>query len=67
MAAPQRRQRRSEVKPAARHARRGDNARHIAEAMMALPDYTRPASAIKKALADKGHDVAYTSIRHGLG
>ena len=65
-AAP-RRQRRTQVKPAPRQTRRGDNARHIAEAMMALPDHTGPAAAIKKALAEKGHDIAYPSIRHGLG
>jgi hypothetical protein len=35
--------------------------------MMTLPDRTGPAAAIKKALAEKGHDLAYTSIRHGLG
>ncbi len=35
---------------------------------MALPDYTGPAAAIKKALSKKGHDIPpYTSIRHGLG
>lgn len=65
-AAP-RRQRRTQVKRAPRQTRRGDNARHIAEAMMALPDHTGPATAIKKALAEKGHDIAYPSIRHGLG
>jgi hypothetical protein len=35
--------------------------------MMALPDHSGPAAAIKKVLAEKGHDLAYTSIRHGLG
>jgi hypothetical protein len=35
--------------------------------MLALPNRTGPAAAIKKALAAKGHDLAYTSIRHGLG
>ena len=59
-------QRRTQTKPAARQTRRGDNARHIAEAMMTLPDHTGPAAAIKKVLSDKGHDLPYTSIRHGL-
>jgi hypothetical protein len=58
---------RAQAKPASRHARRGENARYIAEAMMVLPDHTGPAAAIKKALAAKGHDIPYTSIRHGLG
>jgi hypothetical protein len=35
--------------------------------MMTLPDHTGPAGAIKKALADNGHDISYGSIRHGLG
>ena len=65
VAAP--RQRRAQAKPAPRQARRGENARYIAEAMMALPNHTGPAAAIKKALAEKGHDLPYTSIRHGLG
>ena len=65
-AAP-RRQRHTQAKPAARQTRRGDNARHIAEAMMTLRDHTGPAASIKKALAGKGHDIPYTSIRHGLG
>jgi hypothetical protein len=67
MTAAPRKQRRTQAKPAVRQTRRGDNARHIAEAMMTLPDHTGPAAAIKKALAKKGHDIAYTSIRHGLG
>ena len=62
-----RRQKRAQAKPAARQTRRGDNARHIAEAMMTLPDHTGPAAAIKKALAEKGHNIPFTSIRHGLG
>ena len=62
-----RRQRRAQAKPSTRQTRRGDNSRHIAEAIMALPNRTGPAAAIKKALAEKGHDLAYTSIRHGLG
>jgi hypothetical protein len=66
VAAP-RRQRRVQAKPAARQIRRGDNAQHITEAMMTLPNHTGPAAAIKKALAERGHDIAYTSIRHGLG
>lgn len=61
------RQQRPPAKPPARQARRGDNARYIAEAMQSLPDQTGPAAAIKKALAEKGHDLPYTSIRHGLG
>ena len=65
-AAP-RRQRRAQTKPAPRQTRRGDNARYIAEVLMALPDQTGPAAAIKKALAEKGHDMPYPSIRHGLG
>jgi len=65
-AAP-RRQRRVQAKPTPRQIRRGDNARHITEAMMTLPNHTGPAAAIKKALAKKGHDIPYTSIRHGLG
>ena len=65
-AAP-RRQRRAQAKPVPRQARRGDNARHIVEAMMALPDRTGPAAAIKKMLTQKGHDISYASIRHGLG
>jgi hypothetical protein len=64
-AAP-RRQRSAQAKPAVRHSRRGENARHIAEAMMTLPDHTGPAAAIKKALAQKGQDISYASIRHGL-
>jgi hypothetical protein len=35
--------------------------------MMVLPDHRGPAAAIKKVLAGKGHDLPYTSIRHGLG
>ena len=65
-AAP-RRQKHAQAKPAPRQARRGDNLRHIAEAMMTLPDHTGPAAVIKKVLARKGHDISYTSIRHGLG
>jgi hypothetical protein len=61
------RQKRARIKPAPRQARRGDNVRHIAEAMMALPDRSGPAAVIKKALAGKGYDISYTSIRHGLG
>ena len=34
---------------------------------MALPDRSGPAAAIKKVLSEKGHDLAYTSIRHALG
>jgi hypothetical protein len=67
MTAAPRRQRRVQAKPAARQIRRGDNARHITEAMMTLPNHTGPAAAIKKALAERGHDIPYTSIRHGLG
>jgi hypothetical protein len=66
-AAEPRRQTRAPAKPAVRHTRRGDIARHIAEALMTLPDRTGPAAAIKKALAEKGHEIPYTSIRHGLG
>jgi hypothetical protein len=62
-----RRQRHAQAKPAPRQTQRGDNARHIAEAMMTLPDHTGPAAAIKRALAKTGHDLAFTSIRHGLG
>jgi hypothetical protein len=62
-----RQQTRAPAKPAVRHTRRGDNARHITEALMTLPDRTGPAAAIKKALAAKGHDIPYTSIRHSLG
>jgi hypothetical protein len=62
-----RRQRRDQAEPTSRQTRRGDNARHIAEAMMVLPDRSGPAAAIKKVLAGKGHDLPYTSIRHGLG
>jgi len=65
-AAP-RRQKRAQAKPAPRQTRRGQNAQHIAEAMMTLPNHRGPAAAIKKALAGKGHDLPYTSIRHGLG
>jgi hypothetical protein len=65
-AAPKR-QRRAQAKPAPRQTRRGDNMRRIAEAMMTLPDHSGPAAAIKKVLAGKGHDIPYTSIRHGLG
>jgi hypothetical protein len=61
------RQSRIQAKPGAKQTRRGDNARHIAEAMMMLPDHTGPAAAIKKALAEKGHDIPFTSIRHSLG
>jgi hypothetical protein len=46
---------------------RGDNARHIAEALSALPNRTGPAAALRKALAAKGIDMPYTSIRHALG
>jgi hypothetical protein len=62
-----RRQRRAQTKPVARQTHRGDNARYIAEAMMVLPDHKGSAAAIKKVLAGKGHDLPYTSIRHGLG
>jgi transcription initiation factor TFIID subunit TAF12 len=65
-AAPKR-QRRAQAKPAPRQTRRGDNMRRIAEAMMTLPDHSGPAAAIKKVLAGTGHDIPYTSIRHGLG
>ena len=65
-AAPKR-QRRAQAKPAPRQTRRGDNMRRIAEAMMTLPNHSGPAAAIKKVLAGKGHDIPYTSIRHGLG
>ena len=61
-----RRQRRAQAKPTTRQTRQGDNARHIAEAMMVLPDHSGPAAAIKKVLAGKGHDLPYSSIRHGL-
>ena len=61
------RQRSAQAKPAVRHSRRGENARYIADAMMALPEHTGPAAAIKKALSKKGHDIPYASIRHGLG
>ncbi len=64
-AAP-RRQKPAQAKPAPRQARRGDNVRHIAEAMLSLPDHSGPAAAIKKALAGKGHDISYGSIRHSL-
>jgi hypothetical protein len=67
MPAAPRRQRRAQVKPAAQQTRRGGNAGYIAEAMMTLPDHTGPTAAIKKALVKKGHDIPYTSIRHGLG
>jgi hypothetical protein len=66
-AAVPRRQRHAQAKPAPRQTQRGDNARHIAEAMMALPDHTGRAAAIKRALTKTGHDLAFTSIRHGLG
>jgi hypothetical protein len=46
---------------------RGNNARHIAGALTTLPDRTGPAAAIRKALAEKGINLAYTSIRHALG
>jgi hypothetical protein len=65
-AAAPRRQRHAQAKPVPRPTHRGDNARHIAEAMMTLPDHTGPAATIKKALAEKGHNIPYTSIRHGL-
>ena len=56
------------AKPATRRKfNRGDNARHVAEAMATLPDRTGPAGAIRKALAAKGINLAYTSIRHALG
>jgi hypothetical protein len=32
-----------------------------------LPEHTGPAAAIRKALADNGITMAYTSIRHALG
>jgi predicted transcriptional regulator len=35
--------------------------------MMTLPDRTGPVAEIRKAIAEKGHDIAYASIRHGLG
>lgn len=34
---------------------------------MTLPDHKGPAAAIKRALAKKGHNIAYASIRNGLG
>lgn len=46
---------------------RGDNARHVAEALTTLPERTGPAAAIRKALAGRGISMAYTSIRHALG
>ena len=46
---------------------RGDNARHVAEALRGLPDHTGTAAAIRKALASNGVSLAYTSIRHALG
>jgi hypothetical protein len=60
-------QRRMQAKATPRQARRSDNMGHIAEAMMSLPDHSGPAAVIKKALAGKGHEISYTSIRHGLG
>jgi hypothetical protein len=65
-AAP-RRQRRGGARRPARRAYRGDNALHIAEAMIILPDRAGRAAAIKKALAEKGYQMSYPSIRHGLG
>ena len=41
--------------------------RRIAEAMTTLPGHSGPAAAIKKVLAGKGHEIPYTSVRHGLG
>jgi hypothetical protein len=35
--------------------------------MNGLPDRTGPAAAIRKALAGKGIDMSYTSVRHSLG
>jgi hypothetical protein len=65
-AAP-RRQRRGQAERAGRRAHRGDNALHIAEVMIILPDHAGRAAAIKKALAEKGYQMSYPSIRHGLG
>jgi hypothetical protein len=57
-AAPPQRQRRVQAKSTPpRRTRRGDNARHIVEVMMILPDHTGPAAAIKKVLAEKGRDI----------
>jgi hypothetical protein len=63
-----RRQGRVRATPAVRRTTsRGDNARHIAEALSALPEGTGPAAAIRKVLAAKGFDMPYTAIRHALG
>jgi hypothetical protein len=64
---PRQRQERAQVKTAGRQTRRGENVQRIAEAMMTLPDHTGRAAAIKKVLVEKGHNIAFTSIRHGLG
>ena len=53
--------------PTRRKSSRGDNARHVAEAMATLADRTGPAGAIRKARARKGINLPYTSIRHALG
>jgi hypothetical protein len=66
-AAPQR-QRRAQATPAIRRSTsRGENARHIADAMTTLPNRSGPAAAIRKALAEKGIALPFTSIRHALG
>jgi hypothetical protein len=53
--------------PTRRRTGRGDNARHIAEVMANLPDWAGKAADVRKALADKGIDLPFTSIRHALG
>jgi len=59
--------RRGQARRPGRRAHRDDNALHIAEAMIILPDHAGRAAAIKKALAEKGYQMSYPSIRHGLG
>ena len=50
--------------PTRRRYGRGDNARQV---MSGLHDRPGKAGDIRKALADKGFEMAYASIRHALG
>jgi hypothetical protein len=66
--AASRRQERARTTPAVRVTKsRGENSRHVAEAMTTLPNHSGPAAAIRKALAEKGINMPFTSIRHALG
>jgi hypothetical protein len=50
-----------------RRPERGANARMIQEILQAAAPRALPPAAIRKALQEKGVDLAFTSIRHALG